>query len=188
MKRIASDRHKALLSLSPRPTLAREHTWNLVAIYEANNQPSPDDSERTPRENKRPDFQWSVQDEQAADPERATRSYVVECKRLGEPADAWVFNTNYVAFGVRRYVDISHLYGKDDMGGAMIGYIQSMDIETIWSDVGRQLGNAGLSMLPKPLPVSGSSVLHQTSHHIIRMEAVSPFQLDHIWVDLRPSA
>src|SRR3954454_21816122 len=57
MRRIAANDHKELLSIVPRPVLSREHTWNLVATYEANNQPSPDDPERTPRENKRPDFQ-----------------------------------------------------------------------------------------------------------------------------------
>lgn len=187
MRRIAAVRHKALLSLSPRPALTREHTWNLVAAYEANNQPSPDDPERTPRENKRPDFQWSFQDDEAADFDRATRTYVVECKRLGQGIGAWVFNANYVAQGVRRYIDTSHLYGKDDVSGGMIGYIQSMEIKAIWDEVGEQLKLAGLAILSPPVPFSGSSVLHSASHDLIRSDASSPFQLNHFWVDLRPT-
>lgn len=185
MTRIAAARHKTLLSLSPRPSLSREHTWNLHPFLEANNQPSPDDVERMPRENKRPDFQWSVQDDQADDLDRATRTYVVECKRLGQPSGSWVFNINYVNHGVRRYVDNAHLYGKDDAGGAMIGYVQSMSVATIWTEVDRQIASVGLTALRLPIRASGSSNLHFASHSLERMNAVTPFHLDHIWVDLR---
>jgi hypothetical protein len=174
-----------MLALTPRPTLQREHTWNLNPVLEANNQPSPDDIERTPRENKRPDFQWSVQDDEAEDLDRAARSYVVECKRLGEAAGRWVFNANYVDHGVRRYIDTAHLYGKDDIGGGMIGYVQSMDIASIWTEVDHQITTARLPSLPLPVPFSGSSVLHFTSHDLPRTDAASPFALGHIWVDLR---
>ncbi|MDH1270502.1 hypothetical protein N5C81_23075 [Rhizobium pusense] len=187
MRRIAADRHKTLLSLSPSPVLSREHTWNLVAAYEANNQPSPDDPERTPRENKRPDFQWSFLDDQATDLDRATRTYVVECKRLGQAIGTWTFNANYVVQGIGRYISKSHLYGKDDVGGGMIGYIQSMDVDTIWTEIGHNLDSAGISVLPKLSPVSGSSALHIASHELIRPDASSPFHLSHIWVDLRAS-
>lgn len=187
MRRIAADRHKALLALSPNPALSREHTWNLVAAYEANNQPSPDDPERMPRENKRPDFQWSFLDDQAKDLDHATRTYVVECKRLGQAIGAWTFNANYVTQGVGRYIAKSHLYGKDDAGGGMIGYIQSMDIDTIWTEVDHNLGNAGIPALPKLSPISGSPALHVASHELIRSDASSPFHLHHIWVDLRAS-
>lgn len=185
MRRIAAERHKAILALTPRPTLQREHTWNLKPILEANNQPSPDDIERTPRENKRPDFQWSVQDDEAEDLDHAARSYVVECKRLGEAAGRWVFNANYVDHGVRRYIDTAHLYGKDDIGGAMIGYVQSMDIASIWTEVDHQITTARLPSLPQPMPLSGSAVLHFASHQLLRTAAASPFALGHIWVDLR---
>lgn len=185
MKRIASARHKALLSLMPRPALDREHTWNLHPILEANNQPSPDDAERTPRESKRPDFQWTVQDDEADDLDRATRSYVVECKRLGEASGSWVFNANYVAHGLRRYVDAAHLYGKDDVGGAMIGYVQSMHVAAIWTDVDQQIASAGLTALPKPALMTDSEVMHSASHFLTRIDAVSPFHLHHLWVDLR---
>lgn len=185
MRRVAVARHKALLSLTPRPVLSREHTWNLVATYEANNLPSPDDPERTNRENKRPDFQWSFQDDQAVDLDRATRTYVVECKRLGTAAGAWVFNGNYVAHGVRRYVDETHLYGKDDIYGGMIGYVQSMDVATIASEVVRALAENSLPMLPVPSPLPGSSAVHVAEHELDRSNAASPFKLRHFWVDLR---
>jgi hypothetical protein len=176
----------SLFGTVPRPALSREHTWNLALVYEANNQPSPDDSERTPREGKRPDFQWNFQDDQAEDLDRATRTYVVECKRLGRAIGTWVLNVNYVAQGVRRFVDASHLYGKDDSGGGMIGYVQSMDVDSIWDEVAQQLVDAGFAALPKPGPHPGSTVLHSASHDLTRADAWSPFRLRHFWVDLRP--
>lgn len=107
MHRIAAERQKALFNILPRPMLSREHTWSLAPMAEANNQPSPDDPERTPRENKRPDFQWSFQDDQVEDLARATRAYVVECKRLGQAIGSWVLNTNYVAHDRARPVACS---------------------------------------------------------------------------------
>lgn len=185
VRRIAVDQKVELFATLPRPALSREHTWNLAPVYEANNQPSPDDPERTPREGKRPDFQWSFQDDQAEDLDRATRTYVVECKRLGEAIGAWVLNTNYVTQGVRRFIDASHLYGKDDDGGGMIGYVQSMDIDAIWTEVAQQLDDVGVTTLPKLGPHPGSAVLHSASHDLIRTDASSPFRLHHFWVDLR---
>lgn len=186
VRRIAVAQKADLFSVVPRPTLSREHTWNLAPVYEANNQPSPDDRERTPREGKRPDFQWAFQDDQAEDLDRATRTYVVECKRLGQAIGTWVLNFNYVAHGVRRFIDQSHLYGMDDSGGGMIGYLQSMDVDSIWAEVAQQLGNAGLAALLKPGPHSGSTVLHSASHDLTRANGWSPFRLHHFWVDLRP--
>lgn len=185
VRRIAVAQKAGLFAAVPRPALSREHTWNLAPVYEANNQPSPDDRERTPREGKRPDFQWNFQDDQAEDLDRATRTYVVECKRLGQAIGAWILNFNYVAQGVRRFVDASHLYGKDDSGGGMIGYVQSMDLNSIWAEVAQQLTDAGLAKLPKPGPHVGSTVLHSASHDLTRTDACSPFRLHHFWVDLR---
>lgn len=185
MRRIAVGQKVELFAADPRPVLCREHTWDLVPVYEANNQPSPDDLERTPREGKRPDFQWSFQDDQAEDLDRATRAYVVECKRLGQAIGTWVLNENYVKHGVRRFVDASHLYGKDDSGGGMIGYVQSMDVAAIWTQIAQQLASAGLAALPMPGPLSGSMVLHSSSHDLTRRNASSPFRLNHFWIDLR---
>ena len=186
VRRVAVGQKTGLLAAVPRPALSREHTWNLAPVYEANTQPSPDDPKRTLREHKRPDLQWSFQDDQAEDLDRATRTYVVECKRLGQATGTWVLNVNYVAEGVRRFVDTSHLYGKDDVGGGMIGYMQSMDIDAIWAEVAEQLTEAGLAALPKPEPHYGSPVLHSALHCLDRAVGQSPFQLKHFWVDLRP--
>lgn len=186
MRRLAIGQQADLFAVSPRPVLSREHAWDLAPAYEANNQPSPDDPGRTPREDKRPDFQWGFLDDQAEDLDRAARTYVVECKRLGKPSGTWVLNVNYVVRGVRRFVDASHLYGKDDVGGAMIGYVQSMDVDAIWAEVAHQLAGAGLAALPKPDPHPGSKVLHSAQHELTRQGARSPFRLHHFWVDLRP--
>lgn len=186
VRRIAVEQKVGLFAAIPRPELSREHTWSLAPVYEANNQPSPDDPERTPREAKRPDFQWNFQDDQAEDLDRATRTYVVECKRLGQALGTWILNVNYVTQGVRRFVDASHLYGKDDDGGGMIGYVQSMDVDAIWAEVAQELAVGGFAALPMLGPHPGSTVLHSASHDLTRVDASSPFRLYHFWVDLRP--
>ena len=96
-----------------------------------------------------------------------------------------IFNGNYVAHGVRRYVDETHLYGKDDIDGGMIGYVQSMDLATISIEVGEALAEAGLPPLPTPSLHPGSSVIHVAEHDLERLGAASPFTLGHLWVDLR---
>jgi hypothetical protein len=68
----------------------------------------------------------------------------------------------------------------------MIGYVQSMDVDAIWAEVGEQLADAGLAALPMPGPHPGSTVLHSASHNLTRADARSPFRLHHFWVDLRP--
>src|ERR1700704_1677198 len=57
----------------------------LAPICECNNQPDPDDSSRAARELKRPDFQWVFLDRYENNPNRSSRQFVIECKRLGTP-------------------------------------------------------------------------------------------------------
>ncbi len=186
MCRVATKAKQELHLIVPAPPLAREHTWDLAPTIDANNQPSPEDAQAAPREEKRPDFQWSFQDDQAEDLYRARRTYVVECKRLGKPSSSsWVLNRNYVEHGTRRFVEASHLYGKDDMAGGMIGYVQSMDVATISTEVNMHLASVPLPALPIPRAHGSSGFIHASEHVLSRTAARSPFFLRHFWVDLR---
>ena len=57
----------------------------IAPMLECNNQPDSDDEARAKREQKRPDFQWNYLDRYEPDPQRSSKQFVVECKRLGEP-------------------------------------------------------------------------------------------------------
>ena len=89
-------------------TASRElHPDDVVGpVTECNNQPDSDDEGRSSREQKRPDFQWIYLDRYEPDPQRSSKQFVVECKRLGEASRRdWVFNVNYFENGIRRFCD-----------------------------------------------------------------------------------
>ena len=83
------------------------HPDDVIApVTECNNQPDSDDEARSSREQKRPDFQWIYLDRYESDPQRSSKQFVVECKRLGEaPRRDWVLNVNYSENGIRRFCD-----------------------------------------------------------------------------------
>ena len=155
-------------------------------VTECNNQPDPDDQARALREYKRPDFQWIYLDIYEPDPDRSSRHFVVECKRLGDaPRTDWVLNTNYVEYGVRRFLEPEWAYAKGAPSGAMVGYWQSM----LGEDVLREV-NAGcrLRSIPRLVPIGPSSTngVGKFNHDISRTFPASPFRLHHLWIDLRP--
>lgn len=157
----------------------------VAPIPECNNQPDPDDEARSIREQKRPDFQWIYLDRYEIDPNRSSKQFVVECKRLGKSTRAdWVLNANYVNHGICRFRDNLWAYAQRFPSGAMVGYCQSMDLEEILTevtDITRK--NTFPDMVRngnwKALAVS------RLAHTFERAFEVSPFQLFHLWVDLR---
>jgi hypothetical protein len=159
---------------------------DLAPIPECNNQPDPDDAARATREQKRPDFQWIFLDRYESDPHRSSKQFVVECKRLGKSSRAdWVLNSNYVEHGISRFADLQWGYAKRFPTGAMIGYWQSMEAKQILMDVN---GQARKKQLPDLL-LEGrwkSKDLNRLNHTIERSFDVSPFELRHLWIDLRP--
>lgn len=155
-------------------------------VAECNNQPDPNDQARALREHKRPDFQWIYLDRYEPDPERSSRQFVVECKRLGEAARRdWVLNVNYVEYGVRRFLEPEWAYAKGASSGAMVGYWQSM----LGEDVLREV-DAGcrLRSIPRLAPIGPPSTngVGKFNHDITRTFPASPFRLHHLWIDLRP--
>lgn len=158
----------------------------IAPVTECNNQPDPDDEARAKREQKRPDFQWIFLDRYEPDPQRSSRQFVVECKRLGKPSRAdWVLNLNYGNHGITRFRDPEWAYAKLMQSGAMIGYWQSMDGKDVLLEVN---GGCKTNSLPDLILV-GAWNPRRTSrlkHILERSFEVSPFRLHHVWIDLRP--
>lgn len=159
----------------------------LAPLTECNNQPDPDDVARARREQKRPDFQWVYLDRYESDPERSSRQFVVECKRLGKALGTkWVFNLNYTDHGIVRFREPEWAYAKRAPRGAMVGYWQSLDPEELLNEV-----HAGSRKESLPdLNIAGvwnPGGVTRFEHTFERSFEISPFNLHHLWVDLRSS-
>lgn len=157
----------------------------LAPLTECNNQPDRDDEARAQREQKRPDFQWAYLDRYESDPDLSSRQFVVECKRRGRALGAkWVFNLNYTDHGIIRFREPEWAYAKRAPSGAMVGYWQSMDGDQLLGEVhagSRKRSLPDLTMLGNWSPSSVS----RFAHTFERPFNVSPFNLHHLWIDLR---
>ncbi|MGH7595026.1 MAG: hypothetical protein ACREOI_01690 [bacterium] len=160
---------------------------NSPPFYEAQNQPDADDKTRAEREDKKPDFQWGFYDHQEINPEKSAKYYVLECKRLGSPPSPnWILNKNYILNGVCRFTKPEWGYAKSSRSGTMVGYIQSMQTDEILREVNNFVQQASLStiaLLEDNLQENGVSRFDQ---RLNRPEVLpTPFDLRHLWVDLR---
>ncbi len=157
-----------------------------IPALECNNQPDPDDESRAARELKRPDFQWIFRDRYELDAHRSSMEFVVECKRLGLPLRTdRVLNANYVEHGIWRFIAPEWSYAKRFASAAMVGYWQSMQGDEVLRDVNCAAEKRGVTVLTlnrEGWQVRGVSKLQ---HCFERSFPVSPFSLDHYWVDLR---
>ena len=157
----------------------------IAPITECNNQPDPDDEARAKREQKRPDFQWIYLDRYESDPQRSSKQFVVECKRIGiAPRADWILNSNYINHGIARFREPEWAYAKRFGSGAMIGYWQSMEASDILSEVNDGCGKTSLPALV----LNGSwktGDVSRLEHTFDRPFEISPFRLHHVWIDLR---
>jgi hypothetical protein len=158
---------------------------DLAPVQECNNQPDPDDEARAKREHKRPDFQWVFLDRYELDPERSSKQFVVECKRLGNPPRAeWILNLNYANHGIKRFKDPEHAYAKRFASGAMVGYWQSMEAPQVLEEVNEEAHKSDLPDILLTGSWESSGVSH-LEHTFERPFDISPFRLRHLWIDLR---
>ena len=145
-----------------------------------------DDEMSAVRKDKRPDFQCGFVNLQEGDDDRASMFYTIECKRLGTRVGHWVLNVNYVENGVLRFITKEHGYGKATPSGAMIGYVQSMELEEVLGEV-----NAASKRSSLPPIVRGDAAWRENAvtllgHALTRPSSLlSPFDLCHLWVDIR---
>ena len=156
---------------------------------ESQNQPRTDNDVGAKWIRKRPDFQW-----QFVDPSDSTelgfKVYVIECKRLGLPLEKRrVINEEYLTEGILRFITWEHSYGKGATSGAMIGYLQNMTLGDVLNDVNRAISNNTAHRIPRivfsedDFPDNG---VIKTSQQLTRPQVPpSPFDLRHLWVDLR---
>jgi hypothetical protein len=160
---------------------------NSPPFYEAQNQPNADDKTRTEREDKRPDFQWGFYDHQEINPEKSAKYYILECKRLGSPPSPnWILNKNYILNGVCRFKKPEWDYAKSFRSGAMIGYIQSMRIDEIFREVNDFALQASLSTIAISGDNPQDNAVNKLNQRLDRPEVLpTPFDLRHLWVDLR---
>ena len=56
---------------------------------------------------KKPNFQWSITNTSESSPERSSKQFFIEYKRLGKPLGSWILNKNYVQHGIKRFIDAS---------------------------------------------------------------------------------
>ena len=158
----------------------------IAPIMECNNQPDSDDEARARRGQKRPDFQWIYLDRYESDPQRSSKQFVVECKRLGEaPRRNWVLNVNYSENGIRRFCDPEWAYAKQAPSGAMLGYWQSMEGKEVLREVNEGCYRRSIPNLLLVGPWSSKGI-SKFEHDLVRPFQISPFKLHHLWIDLRP--
>ena len=156
---------------------------------EGKNLPSADDEQRAMREDKIPDFQWTLIDHAEDDPVRSVHAFVIECKILGKPKRAdWIYNENYVKHGMLRFVAGEHGYAKGEISGAMIGYVYDMDPGSILAEVNVTASTHGLPHVPHPDDGWQEGGTSRMTHMLVRTFPTTQFKLVHFWVDLRPTA
>ncbi len=149
-------------------------------VPEARNAPSATDEERATREHKIPDFQWGYIDHLASNPAAAARQFVVECKRLTVASKNWVYTEQYVQAGIARFVSPEHAYGKDTPSGAMVGYLQTMQLDQALDEVNRCAVAERLAELA--LTSQNSARRIELEHALDRTFAETPFRLVHLWL------
>jgi hypothetical protein len=152
-------------------------------IYQGHNQPVIDDPIQSIREYKKPDFQWEIRDIHEINPNKMSKYYTLEAKRLGSPPSR--FHKDYVLEGIQRFILAKYGYGKSVDSGAMIGYIQNMELEEILKEVNKycsQLTIIELTLSPEGWQNDVSRLEHQLERPDV---PPSPFNLRHLWVDLR---
>lgn len=155
-------------------------------MAECCNQPDPTDGVRAQRESKRPDFNWGFTDPHEGDFRMSAKQFIVECKRLGAaPRASWILNQNYVEHGVLRFIDPTWSYAKRFPSAVMIGYCQSMG----WDDILKEVNQAGKrrNLPPIALSIDGwrMAATSKLQHLLVRSFPMSPFRLDHLWLDIR---
>jgi hypothetical protein len=147
-------------------------------------QPDAEKEEAEEPERKVPDFEWQYVDLQESNFQKRYKYYHIECKRLRSPKSR--FCQEYVTKGICRFRDAAHSYGKYLPSGAMLGYIQGMDPESLLCAVNAEVENEGLTQLCLSAGGWRPRGTSRLDHTFERPDVPpSPFRLRHFWVDIR---
>lgn len=156
-----------------------------VILFDVNNQPEADDTIRSTRLKKRPDFMCAMVDNQARSPETSQWGYILECKRLGVPEGRWILNRNYADFGIRRFIHKDWQYAKRCPSAAMVGYIQNQNVTDVFKEVNSSAKDLALPGLAKPSAGWSPNGFHSiVQRKIKRSFEPCVFELTHLWIDL----
>lgn len=158
-----------------------------LPAYDARNPPHLEDKEKVKREDSRPDMYWSLMDHEANYPDWC-RTYILECKRLGEKtSERWILTEEYVKDGIMRFFLEEKGYGKGCEIGAMAGYVQDMDFDIILQEVNSYLADKEPSIAVISMPVSGwqNQGVSNLQHAFNRPYNPTWFSLQHFWVDMK---
>jgi hypothetical protein len=153
---------------------------------DSTNQPEPDDSARSRRMKKKPDFCCIMKNAQAEDFRLSQVNYYLECKRLGEAEGKWVLNQNYSEHGMARFMRADWGYGKGCASGAMIGYVQNMEPDDVLGQVNTHATARSIPSLTRAATGwVARNVTRISQSRLTREFDTNPIQLRHFWMDLR---
>jgi len=153
---------------------------------DSTNKPLPDDTARSPRMKKRPDFACMLKDLQAKDFRKSQVAYYVECKRLGQPDKDLVFNDLYSEKGIARFMTAEHQYGKGCPSASMIGYVQDMEPDDILKEVNACAKARSVPSLTRAAAAWATKGVTQISQPpLTRAFEATTIRLTHFWIDLR---
>lgn len=157
-------------------------------VAEGRNPPHTEDKLDSPRKKKIPDFYWGYIDHLEFDPRKSARNFYIECKRLGKPLQREkILTTLYIQNGVKRFITEEHAYAKGEESSAMVGYVQNMTLIAIFDEVNvaaRSNANEPITLLNLKGEWQEQGV-SKLEHVLERKFSISPFRLNHFWVDLR---
>jgi hypothetical protein len=153
--------------------------------YESPQQPYGESEESTRRLKACPDFVWGFVDHQEPDALLSAREFVIECKRLRHASPSWKYNESYVEDGIQRFVSLDKKYGIGVASGAMVGYWQSMEAESVLREINDALTECSLPSLALSNSERQTKGVNKLKHKFKRSFPVSPFTLEHLWVDVR---
>lgn len=159
--------------------------------WESPKQPASESDLGQSKSKKIPDFSCPFRNNAARCANDAYIDYHIECKRLGKPpSSGWYLTKEYVINGIFRFLDPQHKYGEGTYSGAMIGYVQNMNLREILKKVNKYIQNSVNYILPQikffESSFNDSGGIAKTVQKLDRIK-VSPssFNLHHLWVDLR---
>ena len=159
------------------------HVDNLP-VFQSQNQPDHNLAEGDSAEKKKPDFLWQWYDRSEEVDYNRYKQYAIECKRLGKPLSQ--FCKAYIAEGVCRFINLEHSYSKYSPSGAMIGYIQSMEVKDILVEVNEEACNNNIPAIELGAKGWKKKGVSRLKHKFDRDEvAPTAFTLRHFWLDLQ---
>ena len=155
-------------------------------LFDSTNQPEFDDTVRSHRLRKRPDFGCALMNPQATDLRNSQVTYWIECKRLGHATGKWIFTENYSAHGMLRFRQSNHGYAKGSSSAAMIGFAQSMQEDTLLEEVNKHAAARAIPSLSKAGVAWAARAVTPLSQDLLTRDfGPTPIQLRHLWLDLR---